>query len=408
MSTSTIEYAVPEHATPRTGRAGVRVVVADTLEGLTSHADAWDRLALAAAWPVPTVSYAWVASYLEHQLAPGETWRCLFAYEHETLLAVLPLIRTHGRTLGLDFTRLAPPMRDHSRTGDILLGDPQRDDVLRALMEAVDRLEPSRFCLTLGGVPDGSGSLRLLATGVPRSIVVPTRDGIGSFVPVRGTYRDFEARLSRNFVKNLKRWRNKLAKLPAVRARFLGREADPDAELARFMAIEASGWKGRAGTALGCSAALIRFYSRLVHRLAERDWLEWHFLEADGRPIAGHLAVRMGRSLALWKVGYDESFAACAPGNMLFERCVERAFAKGDTDVINFLTDTPFTQNWRMERYAYHNLWIYPRRALPVLTGALPKQARLLARRLPGLRWLVARLRARRAATAATSKEGSG
>jgi len=160
--------------------------------------------------------------------------------------------------------------------------------------------------------------------------------------------------------------------------------------------IEASGWKGRKGTALAASLSLVAFYTALVEGLAREGWLEWHFLNADAKTLAGHLAVRFGRSMTLVKIGYDEAYAKCSPGNLLFERTAKWIFERGDIDEINCLTDMPWHRSWRMDQSNYTSLWIYPKQPLALLFGALPtwivlRAMRVLRPLLRRARWEITR-----------------
>jgi len=175
-----------------------------------------------------------------------------------------------------------------------------------------------------------------------KSVVVRADGDYGSFVRVASTFEDFQSRLSDNFLGNLRKARNKLAKLPGVQTEFLTGEHATAEHFGRFAEVEASGWKGRKGTALGASPALVAFYTALSSRLAQEGWLEWHFLNGDGKTLAGHLGLRFGRSMVLLKIGYDEAYAKCGPGNLLFDHTVRRVFEHGDIDEINCLTDMPW------------------------------------------------------------------
>ena len=155
------------------------------------------------------------------------------------------------------------------------------------------------------------------------------------------------------------------------------------------MKVEAAGWKSRAGSAILMSPKLIAFYQALTSRLADRGKLEWHFLSAEEKTIAAHLAVRCGRSLVLWKIGYDEEFAQCAPGSILLKHTIKRAFESGEIDEVNLVTNQSWHSNWKPHQRPYYDLWIYPLRPLPVIVGGLPKQSRIVLRRVPILRSVV-------------------
>ena len=152
------------------------------------------------------------------------------------------------------------------------------------------------------------------------------------------------------------------------------------------MKVEASGWKKKEGTAIEQSPTLVSFYTALTKRLSALGWLEWHFLETDGRVIAGQMGVKMGRTLTLFKIGYDEEYSYCSPGNILFERVVERAYGQGDTDEINCITDMAWHDNWGMDKRPHYDLWIYPKHPIPFFFGALPRKARMRLSKITGLK----------------------
>ena len=108
-------------------------------------------------------------------------------------------------------------------------------------------------------------------------------------------------------------------------------------------------------------------------------------MEVDSRVVAAQLAVKMGRRLIIKRISYDESCASYAPGNILFEQTVKRAFATGDIDEIDCLTDMPWHDKWRCEKHHYQHLWIYAPRLLPFVTGYLPSTAKTWLRNVPGL-----------------------
>jgi CelD/BcsL family acetyltransferase involved in cellulose biosynthesis len=373
-----------------------RVAVVRDLAGLAPHADAWDRLALAAPQRLPMLAHAWVASYLEHRLSPRETWWCALAYAGGRLVGVLPVVVTPHRLLGRRRPRLRTPWDLHTLNGDLLLARGAEALALRALLATLDQETPRRLGLELRGVRAGSPTLAALARGAPGATVLRTVASYGSFLPVAGTVHDFRARLGTRMRNNLRRARKRLQREARVEARFLAGEAATAEAFARFTALEAASWKGRAGTAVARSPGLAAFYNTLARRLAARGWLELHFLEADGRPIAGQLAVRFGQALVIPKIAYDEDFTRYAPGNLLAEAAIERAFADGDIVEINHASDMPWQRHWRMERSRYYTLWLYPRRPLALLFGAAPTAAWLLARR--ALRPALTRLRAARRA----------
>ena len=95
------------------------------------------------------------------------------------------------------------------------------------------------------------------------------------------------------------------------------------------MAVEAQGWKGRAGTAMAHDERLARFYRRYAELACEAGILRLCFLRIGGRAAAMQLAVETENRFWLFKIGYDETFKRCSPGNLLLRETIRHAAERG-------------------------------------------------------------------------------
>lgn len=361
----------------------IRVHESLTVDDLGRHAAAWNALALAAPEQLPMLSHAWVASFLESNLQASRDWRCLFAYADGRLVGVLPIVRARRYLPGRRFEGTFG-VHAHTRSGYPLLEPACAREALAAMLAALDGANSRYVWLRFGGVRGGSA---LLSADPPPAarvtpMTAPDWTRTGSTLPVLGSFDDYELGLQANFRRNLRKARNRCEREHEVAFRFLGGVDARSADLLpRFLDLEAAGWKGATGTAIKCTPRLVEFYSALSERLGERGWLEWHFLELDGSPVAGHLAVRFGRSLVLLKIAYDERFARLGPGNLLFRETVARAFADRGVEEINCVSSTPWHQNWCMSTASYGDIVITPHRPVPTLAGLVELETPALARR---------------------------
>lgn len=330
---------------------------AHTFEELDMHAQAWDRLSSDAPQRTPVLSHAWVSSYLEHLLKPGEKWFCLFAYEGKELVGVLPIIIGPKQSALCGGKRFHAPSDPDVRTGDILAAQGREPEVAAALLDGFTRMEPAYAVLRLNKLPPESPSLQVMRDGFGGYRILKEQTGYGSFLRIGGNHETYMASLSSNFRSNLKRTNNRLARLGSNETLFLTGSDITEEHMQQFFDLEASGWKGQAGSAILCSKPHTAFFTSLVRKLHARGMLEWHFLKVEGKLLAGHLAVRMGDKLTIWKLAYDEEHAQCAPGNLLFERLVHRSFADGTTE-IDLVTNFTWYSKWRMQERPYHDLII--------------------------------------------------
>jgi CelD/BcsL family acetyltransferase involved in cellulose biosynthesis len=90
-----------------------------------------------------------------------------------------------------------------------------------------------------------------------------------------------------------------------------------------FFRLEASGWKGRAGTAAASNPDIRRFMTRAVNELAVQDRAAIYSLRVDDQAIAACIVLRSGQSAWCWKIAYDEAFARFSPGIQLVLQLTE-------------------------------------------------------------------------------------
>ena len=117
--------------------------------------------------------------------------------------------------------------------------------------------------------------------------------------------------------KELRRQRKRLAEIGAVTTETAGAAPQLTAALADFLALEASGWKGRAGTAARHDDAIRQFVEQAVTALAAEGKAGVARLALDGRAISAIVTLRSAGGAWCWKIAYDEAFARCSPGVQL-------------------------------------------------------------------------------------------
>ncbi len=117
--------------------------------------------------------------------------------------------------------------------------------------------------------------------------------------------------------KELRRVGRRLADVGAVLFTSAREPASIAAAIEDFFVVEASGWKGRAGTAAAGHENLHRFIRAATTGLAAEGKISVNRILVDGRTIAAAIVLRSGGSAWFWKIAYDEAFARFSPGVML-------------------------------------------------------------------------------------------
>ena len=117
--------------------------------------------------------------------------------------------------------------------------------------------------------------------------------------------------------KELRRQWRRLSETGAVLLTAATEPVAVAAAIGDFFALEADGWKGRAGTAAADHDDLHRFMRAAVRGLAAEGKVSINRILVDGRAIAATITLRSGRGAWFWKIAYDETFAHFSPGVML-------------------------------------------------------------------------------------------
>lgn len=113
-----------------------------------------------------------------------------------------------------------------------------------------------------------------------------------------------------------RKWR-RLQDLGAAEVVRAGTPAEVAAQLDEFFRIEASGWKGRVGTAAAKDNGIRTFMTRAVTAMAPHDQAAIRCLNVGGLSIAAAITLRNGNTVWGWKVAYDEEYARFSPGVQL-------------------------------------------------------------------------------------------
>jgi CelD/BcsL family acetyltransferase involved in cellulose biosynthesis len=152
----------------------------------------------------------------------------------------------------------------------------------------------------------GGGRMALFGTH-RRAILAPSHDRRG--------YLDQALRARKR--KELRRQARRLSDQGAL---VVSHAISPQAvarALDAFMALEAQGWKGRAGGAAAMDADVGAFMRDVVGNLSARDGAWIIQLMLDDRLIASGIVLRSGDHAWFWKIAYDETVARASPGVQL-------------------------------------------------------------------------------------------
>lgn len=118
-------------------------------------------------------------------------------------------------------------------------------------------------------------------------------------------------------LKELRRQRNRLAEHGDVVFTVATMPDEVERDLEIFLALEASGWKAKRGTALAQNEGDAAFVRRAVRDTTARGKCEIITLHAGETPVAGAIVLRHLDRAFYFKLGVDENFAKLSPGVQL-------------------------------------------------------------------------------------------
>ncbi|MDP2004473.1 MAG: GNAT family N-acetyltransferase [Rubrivivax sp.] len=150
-----------------------------------------------------------------------------------------------------------------------------------------------------------------------------------AWVELAGDFDTYWAARGKNLRQNLRKQRNKLAAEGTVTAlRVLTKPEEMAPAIARYGALETSGWKSQEGTAVAPDNAQGRFYTRVFEQAAARgEALVFEYLFGE-RTAAMNLGLCRAGTLVVLKTSYDESIPkALSPASLLREEELQYLFA---------------------------------------------------------------------------------
>ncbi|MCG6156586.1 GNAT family N-acetyltransferase [Rubinisphaera margarita] len=150
------------------------------------------------------------------------------------------------------------------------------------------------------------------------------------------TKRSGTAEPSKKAMREIQRKRRRLEDIGDLQCRVLDEHESLDAWQHGFLRLEASGWKGRGGTAMVQSDQERDLFLTVTRQGWARRKLQMFGLFLDGRPIAMKCNLHSGREGMAWKIAFDEAFSKYSPGLILEVEHKQSFDQQSELDRIDF------------------------------------------------------------------------
>jgi CelD/BcsL family acetyltransferase involved in cellulose biosynthesis len=285
-------------------------------------ADAWDRLVTDAA-EVNVFAERWFMVAAARHLPQGAGAQLLQLWDGSgvgrRLIALFPLALCphYGR---IPVRHVENWTHYHSFLGAPLIRAGWEQAAWTTALAALDRMRWTRGFLHVDGLVEGGVVHRgLLAAAAMRRLPCDTvyrceRALLQSSLTPDAYY---DANVRKKKRKEHKRLANRLAELGTITTRRLGDGDDLAAWCDAFLALERSGWKGAAGSALGSTDGTERFFRECIAGAHAAGRLEMLRIDLDDRPIAMLVNFVALPGAFSFKIAFDEAFARYSPGVLI-------------------------------------------------------------------------------------------
>jgi CelD/BcsL family acetyltransferase involved in cellulose biosynthesis len=245
------------------------------------------------------------------------------------LLGLFPA-RIEQRRYGLRLPVLVGWTHPYAPLGTPLVEREAASQVILAWLDFISRSDALPDVVLLPLVPpDGAFAAALdaiLARGGMR-VADFNRHRRAVLAPHGNRPQYIERALGTRRLKELRRIGRRLEDMGAVLFAGATEPLAVEQRLAEFFSLEASGWKGRAGTAAALHDNVRRFIETALAAMAAEGKVQIDRMTVDGRTIAVTVTLRNSDQAWFWKIAYDEDFARYSPGVMLTVSVTERMLA---------------------------------------------------------------------------------
>ena len=312
----------------------------------------WEGSALGGRALTPMQTRAWIMACAD-TLPPSAHLNVIVIEDEQGVAAVAPLVHRSGfppvnELLGL---------RELGEPSDLIHRD---ESALTLLINVVAR---KRTPMVLQRVLASSPSVEAIRRGFRGIGVVIIRPANNCpHVSLTGAGKDPDQLLSSRLRSDLRRAQRKAESQGKVtyeiHAPRRAQEFLPLYQLA--LQVEAAGWKGRGGSAVAKNERQRAFFSRYGVLASEAGVLRLAFMRLDGVVAAMQYAVEWNGGLWLLKVGYDETYSKCSPGQLLMQHTLRYASERGLVSYEFLGSAESWTQRWTTAEKTTVRIAVYP------------------------------------------------
>jgi len=278
----------------------------------------WSKLASLAIESNPFAE-PWYQAAAVQSLAPNSTRQIAACWEGETLLGLIPLMRSNTYA-GLPLAHLQNWVNHNAFLGSPLVAKGRERDFWHGLLSALDNGKDIAFFLHLTAMRlDGPVAVALeqICNTQRRRFAIFQREERALLEHGLSPEAYLEANMRGKKRKELRRLQSRLSELGDIRFERSFGDAGLADWIEEFLALERRGWKGANGSALDCDKETRELFRNALFGAAKEGKLELLALRLDGRAIAMLVNFITPPGAFSFKTAFDEDYARFSPGVLL-------------------------------------------------------------------------------------------
>jgi len=327
------------------------------LEAIDHLADEWGELCSDAADDQPFYRPEWIRAYLR-TFVPSARVHIITARRADRLCLVLPLIRENGSFCKLPVRKLRAPVNCYpGRYDAVRRTGTDGKSAIHATWQYLRNLEGWDL-LQFRDTPEGSTASSLAAEAAADGFrTIQLADRPNPYVPIPVDPEHLRQLPPNSKLRSqLRQIRRRMASQSPLHF-YRIETADRDA-LERFYQLEASGWKGQAGSAILRSGTR-QYYDEIAEWTARCGYFVLYMLEWNGELLASHFSLIHRNRCYSPMVAYNEKFKQFAPGHLIVQEILQDCQARGVRGYDITGQDQPWKMKWTSEAHAVHHFFIF-------------------------------------------------
>lgn len=199
---------------------------------------------------------------------------------------------------------------------------------------------PSNVYLSTINTTGLSGQALQRSISVGRLRQTTERDFLRPILTEKGGLWSYPSNVDKKKLRNIKKRLKKLDNIGEVKFHITRSDDGRFSEiLENFLELEASGWKGRSGTAYNCNPSTREFAQKIYNSERRAPDVEIAYLTLDDRMVAGMINFISQSTCYTDKLAHDEQYDTFGPGILLDHKFTEFVADTKRYECLNSVSD---------------------------------------------------------------------